>query len=132
MTSTASQVVAAPILSPSNGQTLPLKSNGLLTMSDKAMTTPLAISVPETTDTSAVAAGVAAAAKLTSPVTTFSTAAADKEDSSLDAELLALAAQQMRSPTSSMAHTPTPNLKAADSKCNPAKWSVSWIFDWIS
>ncbi len=48
----------------------------------------------------------------------------DKEDSSLDAELLALAAQQMRSPTASLSQTPTQQLKP-ELKQNPAKWSVS-------
>ena len=42
----------------------------------------------------------------------------DKEDSSLDAELLALAAQQMRSPTLSQP-------AKQEIKANPAKWSVS-------
>lgn len=121
-------MVAPPILSPNNGQSLPLKSNGLLTTSDKTVTTPLAISVAETNDISPAVAATAAA-KLTSPAAAFTTATAgaDKEDSNLDAELLALAAQQMRSPTSSMAHTPTPNMKAVDAKCNPAKWSVSSV-----
>lgn len=48
----------------------------------------------------------------------------DKEDSSLDAELCALAAQQMRSPTTSLSQTPTQQLKP-ELKTNPAKWSVS-------
>lgn len=48
----------------------------------------------------------------------------EKEDTSLDAELLALAAQQMRSPTASLSQTPTQQLKP-EIKANPAKWSVS-------
>ena len=116
------QAVAAPILSPSNGQSLPLttntKSNGLLTTSDKTLTTPLAVSVAETT-----CSALPPPPPPPPPPAAAVAADKEKEDSSLDAELLALAAQQMRSPTTPLAHTPTPNLKA--DKCNPAKWSVS-------
>ena len=51
----------------------------------------------------------------------------DKEDTNLDAELMALAAQQMRSPSGSHSQTPTQQIKL-DPKNNPAKWSVRLIY----
>jgi hypothetical protein len=61
----------------------------------------------------------------TTPPTSFAPTG-DKEDSSLDAELCALAAQQLRSPTASLSQTPTQQLKP-ETKTNPAKWSVSYL-----
>lgn len=60
----------------------------------------------------------------TTPTTNFAPSG-DKEDSSLDAELLALAAQQTRSPTTSLPQTPAQQPKP-ECKTNPAKWSVSY------
>ena len=69
------------------------------------MPTPTAVTIPQST-----------------PTPSGFAPSGDKEDSSLDAELLALAAQQMRSPTTSLSQTPTQQLKQ-----NPAKWSVCWF-----
>ena len=50
----------------------------------------------------------------------------DKDDSNLDAELMALAAQQMRPPSVPQPQTtPTQLLKLEQLKPNPAKWTVS-------
>lgn len=79
-------------------------NNGLLTT---AVTNPLVVSMsaPQSTPSSFSVNG-------------------DKEDNTtLDAELMALAAQQMRSPSGSHSQTPTQQLKL-DPKNNPAKWSV--------
>ncbi|KAI9560239.1 hypothetical protein GHT06_014253 [Daphnia sinensis] len=65
----------------------------------------------------------------TTPTTNFAPAG-DKEDSSLDAELLALAAQQTRSPTTSLPQTPTQQPKP-ECKTNPAKWSVTEVADFV-
>lgn len=55
----------------------------------------------------------------------------DKEDTNLDAELMALAAQQMRSPSGSHSQTPTQQVKL-DPKNNPAKWSVRYFVQYSS
>ena len=64
----------------------------------------------------------------TSPAFTISN---EKEDcSTLDAELLALAAQQMRSPVPAapLGETAAQQLAKAAEKLNPAKWTVSFHF----
>ena len=64
----------------------------------------------------------------TSPAFTISN---EKEDcSTLDAELLALAAQQMRSPVPAapLGETAAQQLAKAAEKSNPAKWTVSFHF----
>lgn len=97
---------------------------GLLTTATSTTHSPVALI---TIDINKLAPPSAATIPLTTTPTTNFAPPGDKEDSSLDAELLALAAQQTRSPTTLLPQTPTQQLKP-ECKTNPAKWSVSCYY----
>lgn len=106
-----------------NGQRTKTTNTGLLTTAspNNSITTSLTIDLNKLSTPTAVTAphgAVTASGFVPS---------GDKEDSILDAELLALAAQKTRSPTTSLSQTPTQQLKP-ELKTNPAKWSVSLAF----
>lgn len=86
-----------------NGQTA-VSAPGLLTT-----VTPLAVSVSTPAVTTTAPSGFNG----------------DRDDSNLDAELLALAAQQMRPPSVPQPQTPTQPLRLEQIKPNPAKWTVN-------
>lgn len=97
------------------------KGVGLLTTAAPVSPMPMTIAI----DLNKLSASTAAVASSQASASSSGfSSAGDKEDSNLDAELMALAAQQMRSPAGSLSQTPTQHLKG-DAKQNPAKWSVS-------
>jgi hypothetical protein len=99
--------------------------SGLLTTATSTTHSPAAASTTVETNNKLDAPTAVTIPQGTTPPTSFAPSG-DKEDSSLDAELCALAAQQMRSPVASLSQTPTQQLKP-EPKTNPAKWSVSYL-----
>ncbi len=98
---------------------------GLLTTATSTTHSPAAASTTAEANNKLASPSAVTIPQGPTPPTSFAPSG-DKEDISLDAELCALAAQQLRSPTASLSQTPTHQLKP-EPKTNPAKWSVSYL-----